>query len=91
MSELKIEAEECKNKGNAYFKENKLEEALEWYSKAIDIQPQAVYYSNRAFVHIKLENYGSALEDSEAAIKLDKNYAKVYHLIFDEFFYLIYC
>ncbi len=77
MSELDAKAEEYKTKGNQFFKENKLEEALEWYTKAIETKPTATYYSNRAFVNIKLENYGDALEDSNQAIALDANFAKV--------------
>ena len=36
--------------------------------------------ANRAFAHIKLENYGSALEDSTVAIQYSPNYAKVNHV-----------
>jgi serine/threonine-protein phosphatase 5 len=37
----------------------------------------AVYYGNRAFAHLKLENYGTALSDSNMAIQLDPAYVKV--------------
>jgi len=39
----------------------------------------AVYYSNRAFAHIKLENYGLAIADSEAAMTKDPQFAKAYY------------
>jgi serine/threonine-protein phosphatase 5 len=39
----------------------------------------AIYLSNRAFAHIKMENYGLAIEDANEAIKLDPNYAKSYY------------
>lgn len=39
----------------------------------------AVYYANRAFANMRLENYGLAIEDSEDSIKLDPNYAKAYY------------
>ena len=39
----------------------------------------AVYFSNRAYAHMKLENYGLAIADSDEAIKLDPNYAKAYY------------
>jgi serine/threonine-protein phosphatase 5 len=73
------EAEDWKNKGNEFFKQHKYQEAVDCYTKAIDIQPTAVYLSNRALNHIHLENYGSALEDAEHAIKIDPSFAKAYY------------
>lgn len=52
------------------------------YTKAISIDPQnAVYFANRAFAHIKLEEYGSAVADASQAIEIDSTYAKVAGLI----------
>lgn len=39
----------------------------------------AISYSNRAFCHIKLENYGSAISDAERAVVCDKTYPKGYY------------
>lgn len=48
------------------------------YTKAIEIEPQnAVFFANRAFAHIKLEEYGSAVVDATKAIEADPSYAKV--------------
>lgn len=48
------------------------------YTKAIEVNPQnAVYFANRAFAHIKLEEYGSAVADASKAIEVDSSYAKV--------------
>ena len=61
--------------------------AIEQYGKAIDCNPlSAVYHANRAFAHIRLETYGSAVEDAAQAIALDPKYVKVwsnlvYHMI----------
>lgn len=71
-------AEEFKKVGNKAFTDHKFLKALDAYTSAIESDStQAVYFSNRAFCHLKLENYGSALEDSSRAIELDKNYSKV--------------
>ena len=51
--------------------------AIDWFTKSIDLHPTAVVYSNRAFAHIKLEEYGSAIIDSTEAISLDPAYVKV--------------
>lgn len=125
-----------KNIGNKYFNENKYEDCLKFYSKAIDlikdifteekdvgqylndIQKEAfeniisvdetekqllkefckkstvkknsefitihdtdlhIYYSNRAFGHMKLESYGCSIEDTNEAIKINPQYAKAYY------------
>lgn len=61
-----------------------MEKAIEEYTKAIecnvsDKRKLAIYYSNRAFANLKLENYGFAISDSEEAIKADPTYAKAYY------------
>lgn len=69
-------AEEFKTQGNDFFKcklcfecykeiEGHFDKALDMYSEAIFCKvpkkQKAVYYSNRAFTNIKLENYAIAL------------------------------
>jgi serine/threonine-protein phosphatase 5 len=39
----------------------------------------AVLLSNRAFAHLKLENYGSAIEDATFAVQADASYTKAYY------------
>ena len=52
--------------------------AIEGYTRAIELNPNsAVYYSNRAFAHTKLEAYGSAIADATKAIELEPAYVKV--------------
>jgi serine/threonine-protein phosphatase 5 len=52
--------------------------AVDKYSEAVELRPDcAVYYANRAFAHIKLEEYGSAVADATSAIQADQQYAKV--------------
>jgi tetratricopeptide (TPR) repeat protein len=58
---------------------------VDLYSKALEIDTNnAVYYSNRAFAHIKLEEYGSAVADATQAVQADPSYVKVeyaqYHI-----------
>eukprot|EP01017_Pseudomicrothorax_dubius_P031151 TRINITY_DN394_c0_g2_i2.p1 TRINITY_DN394_c0_g2~~TRINITY_DN394_c0_g2_i2.p1 ORF type:complete len:490 (-),score=97.11 TRINITY_DN394_c0_g2_i2:61-1530(-) len=77
-------AERYKDKGNELFKSGKYSEAIDQYSQAIDVSPpgspkSAVYFSNRAFANIKLENYGLAIEDSESALKADSGFVKAFY------------
>ncbi|CUM64378.1 uncharacterized protein PRCAT00001980001 [Priceomyces carsonii] len=80
MTENKEAAIELKDEGNKNLKEHKYEEAIECYTKAINLDPKnAVFYSNRAQVHIKLENYGLAIVDCDKALEVDPNMMKAYY------------
>eukprot|EP00803_Ostreobium_quekettii_P006547 evm.model.scf_589.6 EVM.evm.TU.scf_589.6 scf_589:30137-41793(+) len=73
-------AEEAKVEGNRLFKEHHFALAIESYSRAIELNPNsAIYYSNRAAAHIRLENYGSALADATKAMDIDPKYIKAYY------------
>ena len=73
---LLAQANEFKDAGNALFKANNWAEAIEQYSKGIEVFPTAVLYSNRAFCFLKIESFGLAIADAKDAIKLDTNYIK---------------
>uniref|UniRef100_A0A7S0RRJ4 Serine/threonine-protein phosphatase 5 n=1 Tax=Pyramimonas obovata TaxID=1411642 RepID=A0A7S0RRJ4_9CHLO len=73
-------AEALKEEANAAFKDHKFAKAVMLYTRTIEENPNnAVYYSNRAFAHTKLENYGAAVEDATKAIELDPEYLKGYY------------
>jgi serine/threonine-protein phosphatase 5 len=62
----------------AVFAEHKYAHAVDLYTQALEIRKDnAILYSNRAFAHIRLEEYGSAIEDASKAIELDPLYPKV--------------
>lgn len=57
---------------------NKFSQAIDLYTKAIEINGEnAVYWANRAFSHTKLEEYGSAIQDASKAVEIDPKYSKV--------------
>ncbi|XP_065894493.1 serine/threonine-protein phosphatase 5-like [Dysidea avara] len=73
-------AEEHKNKANEYFKDKKYVEAVEFYTRAIDLNPSvASYYGNRSIAHLRTEAFGYALQDASKTLELDKNYIKGYY------------
>ena len=76
-------AEEHKEAGNKLVAENKTNEAILKFTDSINLNIEtpknAIYYSNRAMCHIKLENFGFALEDANKAIEIDKDYLKAYY------------
>lgn len=74
------EADELKNQANKLFTTGKYDKALDIYSQAIEVNPYvASYYGNRSFCNIKLECFGSALQDANQALKLDPKYVKGYY------------
>ena len=80
MREQKAKSEEFKAKANACFQADQLNEAIELYMSALELNPaNHILYANRAFCHIKLENYGSAIIDATEAINLEPSYIKGYY------------
>ncbi|SCU80056.1 LADA_0B04808g1_1 [Lachancea dasiensis] len=74
------QALEFKNQGNVFIKEKKFNEAVESYSKALELDDtQSIYYSNRAFARVKLDNFLTALEDCNRALELDPKNIKALH------------
>jgi len=53
------------------------EKATELYTKAIEIYPDAILYSNRSFAYLRREWYGYALIDAKKALEYDAKYIKV--------------
>jgi len=74
------EAEAFKAKGNAALTSNRLSEAIEMYTKAINLDgANHVYYSNRSAAHLKQNNAQAALDDANSCINLaPKTFSKGY-------------
>ncbi|KAB8416402.1 hypothetical protein FH972_024921 [Carpinus fangiana] len=76
----KEDAVALKDKGNKAFKEHNWDEAIDWYSQAIDTYDQEpTFFTNRAQVYIKTEAYGFAVNDATKAIEIDPNSVKAYY------------
>ncbi|GAB5367235.1 hypothetical protein AAMO2058_001212500 [Amorphochlora amoebiformis] len=73
-------ANEYKIEGNKLFREHKYEGAIDMYSKAIELdEKNAVYWANRAFCHVHMENFGLAIADAKKGIQVDPSYPKSYY------------
>lgn len=69
-----------KNEGNVFIKQQNFLDAVDRYTKAIELDDtQSIYFSNRALAQLKLDNYQSCLNDCDSAIKLDPKNVKAYH------------
>ena len=79
-SELKSRADAFKKQANDFFNEKKYNDAIEFYTKAINVIPtDPVYYSNRSIAYLRMESFGYALEDASKAINLNPQFIKGYY------------
>jgi small glutamine-rich tetratricopeptide repeat-containing protein alpha len=74
----KAQAESLKTKGNALMGQKLYDSAIEQYTKAIEIDANPVYFSNRAAAWGALGEHEKAVEDATRAIELDPKFAKAY-------------
>lgn len=77
------EIEKEKEAANESFKNGKYQEAIEMYTKLLDLDPDnrvfnATIVANRALCHQKLGNNMEALKDVNKSISLNENYTKAY-------------
>lgn len=74
--------ESYKQKGNDAFKVKSYPEAIEWYTKAIDVDPNCeaagAIYSNRAASFTGLAKYQEAVADGDNCIRVRPNWLKGY-------------
>lgn len=72
-------AEQLKTEGNQLMKEEKYQEAIRCYTKAIELDSSnAVFPCNRAAAYGKIGEHQKAIEDCQKALSLDPNYGKAY-------------
>ncbi|CAI9755364.1 unnamed protein product [Fraxinus pennsylvanica] len=72
-------ADEEREKGNQYFKEQNYPEAVKHYTEALKRNPKdPKAYSNRAACYTKLGALPEGLKDAEKCIELDPTFAKGY-------------
>mmetsp|Transcript_28581 Transcript_28581/g.68731 ORF Transcript_28581/g.68731 Transcript_28581/m.68731 type:complete len:503 (-) Transcript_28581:142-1650(-) len=87
LTEIQKKATQYKDEGNDLFSKANYARAAIAYSMAIDeceraseSHPQMhVFYCNRAFCHIKMENFGSAISDAQQSVELKADFAKAYY------------
>ncbi|XP_037030544.1 serine/threonine-protein phosphatase 5 [Bradysia coprophila] len=80
QTDLQKEAEQLKNQANDHFKKKEYDKAIDFYTKAIELVPKnAVYFANRSLAHLRLENFGFALQDAASAVQSDPAYLKGYY------------
>ncbi|SCW02418.1 LAFE_0F05996g1_1 [Lachancea fermentati] len=69
-------AMELKDKGNEFFKSKKFEDAIKYYTLALKVKEDPVFYSNRSACYVSLGQLEKVVEDTTAALKLKPDYSK---------------
>ena len=73
-------AETFKERGNELLRQNKNLEAIESYTRAIELNPQNhVYYGNRSQAKLNIRDFDGAIKDANKSIELDQSYTKAYY------------
>lgn len=72
-------ADELKSKGNAALQSENYDEAVKYYSQAIEIDSSNhILYSNRSAAYAKTGEYSKSLEDAEKTVSLKSDWGKGY-------------
>ncbi|VDP87334.1 unnamed protein product [Echinostoma caproni] len=70
-------AEQYKNSGNTCYQQGRYDEAVQWYTKAIDEEKDnALLYNNRSAAYLMLNKPHEAYQDSNKSINLNPTYVK---------------
>ncbi|KAG5452210.1 DnaJ sub C member 7 [Clonorchis sinensis] len=77
MTDQEILVEEYKTNGNSAHQKACYDEAVEWYTKAINVDgSNALLYSNRAAAYLMLTRYQEAFQDASKSVDLNPQYCK---------------
>ncbi|XP_011551695.3 RNA polymerase II-associated protein 3 isoform X2 [Plutella xylostella] len=77
QEKLREEAQYEKERGNAFVKQEKWDDAITCYNRAIElVTDDAIYYANRGLCHLKKDSLHQAEKDCTEALRLDPTYVK---------------
>lgn len=83
-----LSVDEIKSKGNELMGQGKYKEAIQYYTKAIEVDPKNyICYANRAAAHLHLNDNAVAVIDCEKAIAINDQYPKAYARMGTAYFY----
>ncbi|XP_077382018.1 sperm-associated antigen 1-like isoform X3 [Festucalex cinctus] len=69
-----------KQDGNEFVKKGQYQDAVAKYSECLKIKPEeCAIYTNRALCYLKLERFGEAKQDCDAALKLEPSNKKAFY------------
>ena len=71
--------EEIKRRAKGSVGSKNWPEAIQLYTKAIDVLPTAILFANRSMCHLNMKKLDEALKDAKTSVDMDSNYAKGYY------------
>ena len=73
-------ANDMKVKGNECLAKKDFMQAIEWYTKGIELEPNNhVLYSNRSAAYLSVKSYEQAIQDGDKCIQLNPTWDKGYN------------
>ncbi|KAI3406554.2 TOM70 [Candida oxycetoniae] len=75
-SEKENWAKQLKEDGNKEFKNKEYSRAIAFYSAALQVKKDPIYYSNRSACYAALDDHENVIKDTTEAIKLKNDYTK---------------
>lgn len=69
-------AMQLKEDGNQEFKNKNFKKAIEFYSAALELKQDPIYYSNRSACYAALDDHENVIKDTTEAINLKPDYTK---------------
>ena len=90
------ERQDAYNKGHQADNEEKYEEAIKWFTKALELCkedekiPKCWAYNNIGYIYIKLKNYDEALKNLELAVKCSDKIEVAWNnlgVVYENFYY----
>ena len=76
--EYNSDAQKHKDLGNQAYKAQDYLKAISHYSRAIEVQEDPSFYSNRAICYYNLNRFEECIRDCDRAIRLNPQFSKVY-------------
>lgn len=77
LEKLKEEAQYEKERGNTFVKQEKWDEAISCYNRAIElVKDDCIYFANRGLCYLKKDSLHQAESDCTEALRLDPTYVK---------------
>lgn len=77
------QAKQFKDKGNAFFQAKQFNEAIEQYTKAIQLYDKDhTFFSNRSASYAGIKSWEKSLNDADKCISLKADFSKVCRLSF---------
>ena len=74
---MELDFNEQKEKGNAYIKEKRYQEAIECYSSALELKPmEHTVFSNRSLAYLRVGKLENALSDACKCVEICPEFAR---------------